>query len=131
LVAAGLALVLLATGLLVMTHAGADADTDRCTHLREAARERAALVTGTGDEVLVIGDSYSVGLGVRAPESWPTRLPGQVRVDGFSGSGFSADASPCGAFSYGARAARALPDNARLWWSRVGSTTSTSRGARS
>lgn len=97
-----------ATGFLVTTRAGAD--TDRCTDFRDAARARAELVTGTGHDVLVIGDSYSVGLGVRAGESWPARLPGRVRVDGFSGSGFSRDASPCGDLSYAARARRSLPD---------------------
>lgn len=100
--------VLAIAGLLVVARAGAD--TDRCERFRDAARDRAALVTGSGREVLVIGDSYSVGLGVRASESWPTRLPGQVHVDGFSGSGFSEGASPCGDVSYAARAARALQD---------------------
>lgn len=94
--------VLAIAGLLVVARAGAD--TDRCERFRDAARDRAALVTGSGREVLVIGDSYSVGLGVRASESWPTRLPGQVHVDGFSGSGFSEGASPCGDVSYAARA---------------------------
>lgn len=94
--------VLAVAGLLVVARAGAG--TDRCERFRDAARDRAALVTGTGREVLVIGDSYSVGLGVQASESWPTRLPGQVHVDGFSGSGFSEGASPCGDVSYAARA---------------------------
>ena len=107
LVAVGLVAATAATGLLVMTRAGAD--TDRCTGFRVAARERAELVTGTGDDVLVIGDSYSVGLGVRPSQSWPTRLAGRVHVEGFSGSGFSRDASECGDFSYAARAARSLP----------------------
>ncbi|WP_322937836.1 SGNH/GDSL hydrolase family protein [Nocardioides bizhenqiangii] len=112
LVAVGLTVAVATTGLLVMTHAGAD--TDRCTEFRAAARERAELVTGTGDDVLVIGDSYSVGLGVRAAESWPTRLAGRVEVDGFSGSGFSRDASSCGYLSYAVRAARSLPDEPGL-----------------
>lgn len=107
-----LTVAVVATGLLVMTRAGAD--TDRCARFRDAARDRAALVTGVGEELLVIGDSYSVGLGVAAAESWPTQLPGRVRVDGFSGSGFSRDASPCGDVSYGARAARDLPDEPAL-----------------
>ncbi len=90
----GLTVLVATAGLLVVTHAGAD--TDRCTEFRAAARERAGLVTGSGRDVLVIGDSYSVGLGVTAAESWPTRLPGRVAVEGFSGSGFSRGASPCG-----------------------------------
>lgn len=105
--AVGLILAVATAGLLVMTRAGAD--TDRCNDRRAAARERADLVTGSGDRVLVIGDSYSVGLGVGAPQSWPTRLPGRVQVDGFSGSGFTPEASPCGDLSYGARAARGVP----------------------
>lgn len=98
--------VLAVAGLLVVARAGAG--TDRCERFRDAARDRAALVTGSGREVFVIGDSYSVGLGVRASESWPTRLPGQVHVDGFSGSGFSEGASPCGDVSYAARAPAVL-----------------------
>jgi acyl-CoA thioesterase I len=106
LVTVGLVIAIAATILLVTSRAGAG--TDRCTSFREAARERAALVTGTGDDVLVIGDSYSVGLGVGAAQSWPTRLAGRVHVDGFSGSGFSRGASPCGAVSYADRAHRGL-----------------------
>jgi acyl-CoA thioesterase I len=107
-VAVGLVASVAATGLLVMTRAGAD--TDHCADFRAAARERAELVTGEGDDVFVIGDSYSVGLGVHATQSWPTRLVGRVEVEGFSGSGFSRGASPCGDVSYGARAARNLPE---------------------
>lgn len=110
--AVGLVVVVATAGLFVMTRAGAD--TDRCTEFRAAARERAELVTGSGEKVLVIGDSYSVGLGVRAEDSWPTRLAGRVQVEGFSGSGFSRGASPCGDQSYGARAARSLPDRPGL-----------------
>jgi acyl-CoA thioesterase-1 len=44
-----------------------------------------------------------VGAGLRVDQSWPTRLPGRVRVDGFSGSGFSVGASSCGDVSYAAR----------------------------
>ena len=107
-VAVGLTVAVATAGLLVVTRAGAD--TDRCSDFRTAARERAALVTGSGSDLLVIGDSYSVGLGVRATQSWPTRLPGRVHVDGFSGSGFSRGASACGDLSYGARASRSLSD---------------------
>jgi acyl-CoA thioesterase-1 len=105
-VAVGLTVAVVTAGLLLMTRAGAD--TDRCTEFRAAARERAELVTGSGRDVLVIGDSYSVGLGVQPWQSWPTRLAGRVRVEGFSGSGFSREASPCGDQSYGARAAAGL-----------------------
>jgi acyl-CoA thioesterase-1 len=105
LVAVGLTVAVVSVGLLVMTRAGADAD--RCAGFRAAARERAELVTGSGREVLVIGDSYSVGLGSHGWLSWPTRLDGRVHVEGFSGSGFSAGASPCGAVAYADRAPRA------------------------
>lgn len=105
LVAVGVTVAVVSAGLLVMTRAGAD--TDRCAGFRAAARERAELVTGSGPDVLVIGDSYSVGLGSHGWLSWPTRLDGRVHVEGFSGSGFSAGASPCGAVSYADRAPRA------------------------
>ncbi|WP_188111387.1 SGNH/GDSL hydrolase family protein [Nocardioides antri] len=108
-VAVGVVVAVVATALLLVTRAGAD--TDRCTRFRDAADDRAGLVTGVGADLLVIGDSYSVGLGVGAAESWPTRLPGRVRVGGFSGSGFSRGASPCGDVSYAARAARDLPES--------------------
>lgn len=101
-VVTGMAVAIAATSVLVITRAGADED--RCTRFREASRERAALVTGAGEEILVIGDSYAAGLGVRLNDSWPSRLPGTVRVDGFSGSGFSRGASPCGDLSYARRA---------------------------
>ena len=99
------ALVVVA-GLFVTSRAGADPD--RCAGFRQAAAARADLVTGHGRDVLVVGDSYSVGLGVDARDSWPTRLPGRVKVEGFSGSGFSSHASECGAVSYADRAPRAL-----------------------
>ena len=98
--------VLVATVIAVWTaRAGAH---DVCAGNREQAQERGALVTGTGPEVLVIGDSYSVGLGVKPAESWPTYLPGRVRVDGFSGSGFSYNASGCSGVDYGTRAPDSL-----------------------
>ncbi|SFC30394.1 acyl-CoA thioesterase-1 [Nocardioides terrae] len=65
-------------------------------------------VAGSGRPVVVIGDSWSAGYKLTDPRrGWPSRLPGQVRVDGFSGSGFSAHASPCGAVSYATRAGTA------------------------
>ena len=93
---------LVATVIAVLTaRAGAH---NVCAGNRTDAQERGALVTGTGPEVLVIGDSYSVGLGVKPAESWPTYLPGRVRVDGFSGSGFSYAASGCPGVDYATRA---------------------------
>ena len=87
----------------------------RCERFTAAAAERRTADTGSGERVVVIGDSYSVGLGLDRPQrSWPDRLPGRVHVDGFSGSGFSASASPCGRVSYADRAARAVRGGADL-----------------
>lgn len=87
----------------------------RCERFAAASVERAREVTGTGRRVVVIGDSWSVGLGLADPAaSWPARLPGSVHVAGFSGSGFSAHASECGPVSFAARAPAALADGADL-----------------
>lgn len=100
-------MVVLATAVSTTLLARAGARPDPCATKGERAAARAALVTGTGARVLVIGDSYSVGAGARPEESWPVRLPGRVRVDGFAGSGFSVGASPCGDVSYATRASAA------------------------
>ena len=64
---------------------------------------------GEGVSTLVIGDSWSVGLGLDdLSRSWPSQLPGEVRVAGFSGSGFSARASGCGRVSFADRAPTAV-----------------------
>jgi len=77
----------------------------RCEQFRADSVARAGQVTGNGERVVVIGDSWSAGLGLARPvRSWPSRLPGQVHVAGFSGSGFSAGASPCGRVSFADRA---------------------------
>ncbi len=87
----------------------ADAGQTRCRQHRAEARERATIVTGEGAPVLVIGDSWSVGLGQDdLARSWPSRLDGQVHVAGFSGSGFSARASGCGTVSFADRAPTAV-----------------------
>lgn len=101
-----LAALLVAT-LLVVHVDRAGADDDYCTRFAADSQERAAQVTGEGRRILVIGDSWSVGLGLEEPErSWPSRLDGQVRVAGFSGSGFSAHASACADVSFADRAPR-------------------------
>lgn len=105
-------LLVAAVSTTILGRAGAR--TDRCGAIGERADERAAVVTGTGADVLVIGDSYSVGAGVRARDSWPVRLPGRVRVDGFSGSGFTVGASACGDVSFAARAAISLRRSTEL-----------------
>jgi acyl-CoA thioesterase-1 len=83
----------------------------RCQDFRVESRTRAAEQTGpaSGSRVLVIGDSWSAGLGLeRGVRSWPSRLPGRVGVAGFSGSGFSERASVCGRVSFADRAPAAL-----------------------
>lgn len=78
----------------------------RCEQFRVDSVARAEQVTGSGERVVVIGDSWSAGLGLDQPaRSWPSRLEGRVHVAGFSGSGFSALASPCGRVSFADRAA--------------------------
>ena len=81
----------------------------RCELFAQTAERRQVDDVGSGPRVVVVGDSWSVGLGLDDPSrSWPSRLPGHVHVDGFSGSGFSAGASPCGAVSYAGRAPAAV-----------------------
>lgn len=103
------AAVVVAATVALVARAGAGAE--RCEEFRAAADQRyeattAAARARSGSEplTLVIGDSYSVGLGVEPAQAWPARLPGRVVVDGFSGSGFSSDASECGDLSYASRA---------------------------
>jgi acyl-CoA thioesterase-1 len=87
----------------------------RCERFATDAAARARHVTGTGERVVVIGDSWAAGLGLDQPaRSWPTRLEGRVHVAGYSGSGFSALASPCGPVSFADRAAAAVADGADL-----------------
>ncbi|QZY29661.1 SGNH/GDSL hydrolase family protein [Nocardioides coralli] len=84
------------------------ADPAICDRLADDAARRAALVTGTGPDLLVVGDSWSVAPDLADPaDSWPTRLPGRVHVAGFSGSGFSPGASGCDGVSFAAQAAEA------------------------
>lgn len=114
-------IVCLLAGLLTgvrQWHARAAADSvgrARCHQFSSDRAARAAEVTGTGRRVVVLGDSWSAGLGLADPgRSWPVRLPGRVYVDGFSGSGFSAYASPCGPVAYFQRASRAVRHGADL-----------------
>lgn len=84
-----------------------------CDRAAGTAAQRRGVNTGDGPSVVVIGDSYAVGVGVGPRGSWPVRLPGRVHVDAFSGSGFSEEASPCGPVSYADRARRAVGGRAR------------------
>ncbi len=95
--------------------ARASAHQSKCERFAAASVKRGAMVTGAGDRVVVIGDSWSAGLGLDRPvRSWPARLPGRIHVAGFSGSGFSARASECGRVSFADRAPAALKGGADL-----------------
>jgi acyl-CoA thioesterase-1 len=86
-----------------------------CDRQRADSQERSREDTGSGEPVVVIGDSWTVGFGPEEPdELWPARLPGRVHVEGWSGSGFSAGASPCPQAQYAARAPAAVADRAAL-----------------
>lgn len=103
-----LLLLACAATVVAATRAGAGRP-ERCEAFAAASAARAADVTGRGRDLLVVGDSYSAGLLLDDPvRSWPSRLPGRVHVAGFSGSGFSRHASPCGDRSFATRAAAAL-----------------------
>jgi acyl-CoA thioesterase-1 len=108
--------IALAVLMTVLASGGATgADAERCALFSAQSRARERLVTGHGQRVVVIGDSYAVGLGLRQPEtSWPSRLRGRTQVYGFSGSGFSAHTSPCPNVGYAARAPHAVRDGADL-----------------
>lgn len=114
--ALGAVLIVVVTGLLVLRVADrAGADDDRCRQFAADSRDRAAEVSGSGPRVVVIGDSWSAGLGLtRAATSWPSRLPGAVHVAGFSGSGFSEHASTCPLVSFADRAPAAVLQGADL-----------------
>ena len=87
----------------------------QCERFAAASGQRAEQVTGSGERVVVIGDSWSAGLGLDRPvQSWPSRLEGRIHVAGFSGSGFSAHASRCGRVSFADRAPRSLVGGADL-----------------
>jgi len=99
----------LAGSLLVFHMTATAKDARHCARFAKAATERAAADVGAGAPVVVIGDSYSVGLGLDRPAaSWPSRLEGRVHVAGFSGSGFSTGASGCGLVSFADRADEAV-----------------------
>lgn len=109
-VALAFALFLAGTSYVAATRA-LGAGQDRCEQFAADSIGRAGHVTGQGERVVVIGDSWSAGLGLSRPErSWPARLAGRVHVAGFSGSGFSAHASPCGPVSFADRAAAVVED---------------------
>jgi acyl-CoA thioesterase-1 len=102
--ALALAVGLVLVGVMVRREGAQASQASTCHRFEADHSARLRHARGSGRRVVVIGDSWSVGYKLTDPDrSWPSRLPGRVRVDGFSGSGFSADASPCGAVSYATR----------------------------
>ena len=59
-----MAALLVALTTVWLTSTAEAGDDDRCARFAAGSAERAALVTGSGDETLVIGDSWSAGLGL-------------------------------------------------------------------
>lgn len=112
---ATLLVVVLAAALLqVLADPGAT-DPAGCERDRNDAAVRAQAVGGpgarhrNGPRTVVIGDSWSVGLGLPdLHDSWPAYLPGRVQVAGFSGSGFSPEARVCARSAFHQRAADAV-----------------------
>jgi acyl-CoA thioesterase-1 len=106
----GVLVAFLVASLLVVHLADrARASGDKCDRFASDSVARAADVTGTGAPVVVIGDSWSAGLGLdRIASSWPSRLPGAVHVAAFSGSGFSEQAGSCRGVSFADRAPAAV-----------------------
>jgi acyl-CoA thioesterase-1 len=103
--------VVVVTGVVLHNSSSAEARStaQRCRLYAEQSRARARIVTGHGQVVAVIGDSYSVGRGLAHPtQAWPHELSGRLHVLGFSGSGFSRTASPCQHVAYYQRAGAAL-----------------------
>lgn len=103
------ALLVAAVGVLTVDRA-TGRKPGRCAEFALQSEQRAEAVTGSGSDLLVIGDSWTAGLGLAdLSRSWPSRLPGRVHVAGFSGSGYAAGASSCGPqVSFAARAAAAV-----------------------
>ena len=104
------AAVLVALSVVVVTGRATGSGPTRCQTFAADSAARAGAVSGAGEDLLVIGDSWTAGLGLDDPtRSWTARLPGRVHTAGFSGSGFSAGASGCGPqVSFAARARAAL-----------------------
>lgn len=105
-VVVSLAAVLIAVFLMSTRARGSEAAL--CARHGVDAAARAQVVTGFGRSVTVIGDSWTVGLGLTdLGRSWPSELPARVTVAGFSGSGFSRHASQCGERAFATRVSAA------------------------
>jgi len=115
LLASAVVLFVAASLLTILLSDASSAGVERCARFEKVAVARLAADVGSGQRVVVIGDSYSVGLGLpRAAASWPSRLTGRIHVSGFSGSGFSDRASGCGRVSFADRATPAVRYGADL-----------------
>lgn len=80
-------------------------DMTPCERLALSRQKRLHFTSGQGERVLVIGDSWSTGAKLKpGARDWREFLPGQVRVDGVPGSGFTESALGCAGLSYGDRA---------------------------
>lgn len=110
------AVLALLGGLLLVDVGGSRAEAARCERFTaEAQARRADAPVVDGRRIVVIGDSWSAGLGLDDPDdAWTSRIPGRAHVDAFSGSGFSRFASPCDGAAFGDRAARAVAGGADL-----------------
>ncbi|GGR64054.1 lysophospholipase L1-like esterase [Nocardioides luteus] len=123
----------LATAVLVATLAGCSSDDvgalpgqekghagevtqDLCTRLAAESVTRASVVTGVGERVVVIGDSWASGFGLDDPgQSWPRYLDGEVRVSGFGGTGYSHGLmARCGPISFSERVPDVVAQGADL-----------------
>lgn len=82
---------------------------EACEVIRASVERRGDAPVGSGPRrVVVMGDSYAQGWGLRDPAgSWPTAFAREadatVRVDGFAGSGFTGSAY-CDGEEFGTRA---------------------------
>jgi acyl-CoA thioesterase I len=115
LVGASLVVVLVTAMTVALGVRAQSADASRCARFTADSHARATVVSGSGRRVVVIGDSWSAGLGLAHPaSSWPSHLHGSVHVAGFSGSGFSRHASACARVDFADRAARAVRGGADL-----------------
>ena len=104
-VAAVAILLVVVAPAMLLTARARGSEAALCERHAVDAAARAQIVTGSGRAITVIGDSWSVGLGLSdLGASWPSRLPGRVTVAGFSGSGFSRHASHCGNRAFATRA---------------------------
>lgn len=101
---AAVLLVVAALLATLMSARARGAEAALCERHATDAAARALIVTGAGEPITVIGDSWTVGLGLSDLRgSWPSQLPGRVTVAGFSGSGFARHASHCGDRSFATR----------------------------